>query len=266
MKKSMYTFLTMILIGGLFINGLTAGNEVKVVKNNLATELANAAKTATNTIVVITDNKQKDLEEAITLANETAALCSNTMVALLNRDLEENKPLLQKYQLTRFPAPYVVILSPAGYIAGGVMPGKITADKLAKYVPSKCYNEVLKARTEKKAVYTLVYSQKDETYSQWLNVLEETRSKLNPAPDILNMPADDESEKSFLNRIRYQPSEKPVVIVVNQAGQITGKFDTLPTGEELVKATTTKISRGCGSSCPSAKSCSPKEKASCGSK
>lgn len=269
MKKHMYTILAMIL---LFSNALIAGNEVKIVKNNLATELAGAAESGTNTIMVITDNNESGLEEAMTLANETAALCSNTMVAVLNRDLEENISLLQKYQLTRFPAPYVVILSPAGYIAGGVAPGRITADKLAKYVPSKCYNAVLTARTDKKAVYALVYNQQDENYNKYLEALKETQSTLDPSPEILAVQAADQDEQSFLARIGYQLSEDPVVIVINPVGQISGKFDNVPTRDDLIKATTTVVSRGCGSSsggsgcCPSSKSCSPKEKASCGSK
>ncbi|MFP4471863.1 MAG: hypothetical protein ACLFPE_14360 [Bacteroidales bacterium] len=271
MKKQMATFLTMILIG-VFSHGLIAGNEVKIVKNNLPAELAGAAATGTNTIMVITDNNESGLAEAMTLANETAALCSNAMVAVLNRDLEENMPLLNQYQLTRFPAPYVVILSPAGYIAGGVVPGKITADKLAKYVPSKCYNDVLTARTQKKAVYALVYNQQDESYNKYLEVLKESKSSLDPSPEIITVQAADQDEQSFLSRIGYQLSEEPVVIVINPVGQISGKFNSVPTCNDLIKATSTMVSRDFGSSsggsgcCPSSKSCSPKEKASCGSK
>ncbi len=268
MKMKFYTFLSLLFVAGLMAanNPATAGNnDPKVVTNNLAAELATAAQNGTNTIVVITDNNGNGTGDALKLANETASLSPNTMVAVLNRDLEENAALLSKYQLVRFPAPYVVILSPAGYIAGGVVPGRITAERLAKYVPSHCYNSVLNARSQQKAVYALVYTQQDDTYNQWMESLKATQAALDPAPEILPVDAADQNEQGFLARIGYTPTEGPAVIVLNAAGQIVGNFTDQPTKDDLVKATSKVVNHSC-SGCPSSRSCSPKEKAGCGSK
>ena len=239
-------------------------NDVKIVKDNISTELSNAAQAGINTILVVTDQTDKRFDEAMKFAGETAGFCENTMVAVLVRDFEENAELVEKYRSSRYPAPYLLILSPGGVVTGGASPGKIEAEKFAAYVPSKCYNQVLTARTEGKSAF-IVVSHGKEIADDWTKVLTEAQTKMDPTPEIIYVDADDAGEAVLLSKIGYQEKETPVVTVLNDKGQVTGSFSKTPAANELVAASKKVAAKGCGG-CASKKSCSGKEKAKCGEK
>jgi len=242
------------------------GNETKVVKNNISTELINAAALGQNTILVITDKNDTRLDEAMQFAGETADLSANIIIAVLNRSLEENAGLVEKYRLSRYPAPYLLIMSPVGVITGGASPGKIDAKKFAAYVPSPCYNKVLTAGATGKTAFIVVSPDQDGVSKEWTGVLAEAQAKMETPPEIINVSAFDESERVLLEKINYKNSDSPVVVVINAKGQVAATFVTPPDATQLVAATNKVVAKGCGSNCPSSKSCSGKEKAKCGSK
>jgi len=237
------------------------GNEVKIVKDNISTALSSAAEAGINTILVVTDKTDKRFEEAMKFASETAGFCENTMIAVVDRDLEENAALVEKYRISRYPAPYLLIMSPGGVVTGGASPGKIDAEKFAAYVPSKCYNKVLTARTEGKSAFIVVSHGKDVS-DDWTKALADAQTKMDPTPEIIYVNADDAGEKVMLSKIGYTESETPVVTVVNAKGQVTGSFSDAPAASELVAASNKVAAKGCGG-CASKKSCSGKEKAKC---
>jgi len=240
------------------------GSEVKIVKDNISTELSSAAEAGLNTILVVTDKTDTRFEEAMKFAGETAGYCENTMIAVVDRDLEENTALVEKYRISRYPAPYLLIMSPGGVITGGAAPGKIDAEKFAAYVPSKCYNKVLTARTEGKSAF-IVVSHGTDVSDDLSNVLTEAQTKMEPAAEIIYVNADDAGEKVMLSKIGYKESKTPVVTVVNAKGQVTGSFSDTPASGDLVAAANKAGAKGCGG-CASSKSCSGKEKAKCGDK
>ncbi len=251
----------LVISAGIFAAN---GNDVKIVKDNISTELTIAAKDGINTILVVTDKTDKRFDEAMKFAGETAGFCENTMVAVLDRDLEENAELVEEYRISRYPAPYLLILSPGGVVTGGASPGKIDAEKFAAYVPSKCYNKILTARTEGKSAFIVVSHGKDVS-GDWTKVLTEAQTKMDPTPEIIYVDADDAGEKVLLSKIGYKESETPVVTVLNAKGQVTGSYSKVPAADELIAASNKVGAKGCGG-CSSKKSCSGKEKAKCGEK
>lgn len=240
------------------------GNEVKIVKDNISTELSSAAEAGINTILVVTDKTDEGFEEAMKFAGETASFCENTMIAVVDRDLEENAALVEKYRISRYPAPYLLIMSPGGVVTGGASPGKIDAEKFAAYVPSKCYNEILNARTDGKPAF-IVVSHGTEVSDDLTKVLTEAQTKMDPAAEIIYVNADDAGEKVMLSKIGYKDSKTPSVTVVNAKGQVTGSFSSTTAAGELVAAANKAAAKSCGG-CASSKSCSGKEKAKCGEK
>jgi len=228
------------------------GNEVKIVKDNISTELSSAAEAGINTILVVTDKTDTRFDEAMKFAGETAGFCENTMIAVVDRDLEDNAALAEKYRISRYPVPYLLIMSPGGVVTGGASPGKIDAEKFAAYVPSKCYNEVLTARSEGKSAF-IVISHGTDVSNDLTKVLTEAQTKLEPTPEIIYVNADDAGEKVMLSKIGYQESDTPVITVVNNKGQVTGSFSTTPAAGELVAAANKVAAKSCGG-CASSKS------------
>ena len=264
--------LTRILLSIIFISGLfctamaSGGKEVKTIKSNIVSELESASASGINTIMVVTEENAKGVDEAVELAESTAALRDNVMVALVDRNNEENKTITDKYNLTRYPAPFVLILSPAGNVTGGATPGRISAEQLVKYVPSPCYNQALTARNDRKPTMIFVSSASDENTGEWESAMIAAQGQIDPEPAMINVDVADETEASFLSRVGYRGEETPLLIVVNPSGQVTGKFSSVPDAG-MVKLAANKVnSKGCASKCASAKSCSGKEKASCGDK
>ena len=264
--KMKQTFLSILFLLGItaFVNA-SDGKDIKTIRENVVTELEAAASEGVNTILVITDKTADNLDQAIELAETTANMDENTMVAVVDRNLEDNSSIVEKYNMTRYPVPFVLILSPAGNVTGGAMPAQISAEKLAKYIPSPCYNQALEARNDKKSTLIIVSSKETDGMEKWESVIEESKTAITPEPAIISVDAEDENEKSFLSRVGYRGEEVPVLIVVNNAGQVTGKFTEVPDGETLKTTVSKEIKKGCGG-CKSSKSCSPKDKAKCGDK
>lgn len=262
MKKMLRTLLTVLFTVGMgyFISAaMFTGGDVKIVTENLEKAITDASNQNHNVILVITDENQTGQEASLTLASETAAMTTNTLVALVNKDNPEHQALLQKFNLTRYPAPYLIVLSPDGFVTGGVVPGKMESARLVAFVPSPKYNQALKARKEKKPAFVFIYEIQDANYNEWMNRLNESTSKLNPVAAVIPVSKTDIIEKSFIERLGIQPvSGENTVVVLNAAGQVTGKFNSLPDINALNAAASKQSTKGCGSACPSSKSCGGK--------
>lgn len=255
--------LSIILIAGLQSFAWASGeNTVKTVKSNIPSELESAAASGVSSILVITGKNANYVDKAVELAEETAALQENVMVAVVDRDNEENKAITEKYNLTRYPAPFLLIVAPAGNVTGGATPGRITAEQLVKYIPSPCYNQALKARNENKSTLVFVTAKDDENLGDWESTIAATEGQIDPQPEIIKADVNDAGEASFLSRVGYRGEPTPILIVVNASGQVTGKFSSNPDAGMVKLAAEKVIAKGCGG-CPSSSSCSGKEKAGC---
>lgn len=267
MKKiSKLLLAALFLITGTNASKASNGEDIKLVKSNVHTELKTASTAGINTIVVVTDSKADDLDAAIKLAEETAALRDKVMVAVLDRDLEENKVLLQTYSLGRYPLPFLLIVSPSGSVTGGSAPGQITAEKLAFYIPSPCHNLALSARLDGKAALIFITDSKVKKDKSWNKTLKEVQKTVVPEPVLIDVDINDENERTFLTRIGYKREELPMLMVVNTAGEVTDKYNKLPEVDEVKASLDKVVKKGCGSSCPSSKSCTDKKKSDCDSK
>ncbi len=259
-----------LLLSALFIIGVgltaTASDktDVKVYENGIVEMLANASTEGHNSIIVLTDSKTTNLDAALELAVGTASLAGVPNVGILNRDLNENTAIMEEMELNRFPSPYVLIISPSGMIAGGVVPGRVQPERLAGFVPSPKYNQSLNARKDGKPAFIIVYEEQNQEFTEWLEVIEKSSEILDPKPEIIMVSNTDDGEASFLSRIGYrQASSSPQLFVVNPAGQTTGRFASLPAPADINAAAKRISSGGCSSSCSSAKSCDSRTKEDC---
>lgn len=261
--KILQTLLTaFILFGVVTVTHASGESDIKIIKSNVVIELKAAAESGTNTVLVITDEKAESLDQAIGLAEATAALGKNTMVAVVDKSDDANRTIVERYNMNRFPVPFVLILAPAGNVTGGAMPAQITAEKLSGYLPSPCYNQALKARNEHKPTLVFVTAKDDENLGDWESTIAATEGQIDPKPEIIKADVNDAGEASFLSRVGYRGEPTPMLIVVNASGQVTGKFTSNPDAGTVKLAAEKVIAKGCGG-CPSSSSCSGKEKTGC---
>jgi hypothetical protein len=264
--KHSHILLSIIFISGIFNLALASGGkEIKTIKSNIVSELEMASASGINTIMVITDENTEDVDEAVQTAENAAGLREDVMVAVVDRSLEENLEIVKKYNLSRFPLPFLLIVSPTGDVTGGAKSGTITAEKLSKFIPSACFNQALTAKKDGKSSIILISSGDRKKVKTWEKVIKDVEKTLEPAPEIIRVNPEDENEKAFLSKLRYYGGDEPVLMVANSSGQITGKYTVVPEAGNIIKDATKVVKSGCGG-CSSAKSCSGKEKAGCGDK
>jgi hypothetical protein len=267
MKKISSVILLSLLFtfGGIQVVTASTGGkgEVKVYDKNVGEMLVKAAAEGLNSILLITDNQQKDVDAAMELAVGAAALRDQVMVMKINREDQANSDLVKELQLTRFPLPYVVILSPSGFIAAGVVPGKIEPARMAEFLPSPCYNQSLQARKDGKPSFILVYATRDAEYESWMKLAAESGAMLDPKPEIIAVHNEDAAEAAFLARVGYkEATATPQLFVVTPAGQTSGRFNTMPTAS-AINIAAKRVASGCASKCSSASSCTDKSKQEC---
>jgi hypothetical protein len=268
MKTKVLFFIAIFLLGsGInLIHGNPSPEKDKIIKKNVSKKITEAGESGYNSILVVTDNEESDLDAAFALATETAGLSNKTVVAMVNRELEDNNELVEKYYLQRLTLPYVLILSSNGSAMGGVVPGKVTAGQLAAFIPTGCANKVIEAKTDGKASYLFVPSDDEETNTAWMKVINESIANPNVNAEMISVNPDDGSEASFLAKLGYNESlPLPMLVVLNKDSKITARYTSIPDAGTISLAASKVVSSGCGSSCPSSKSCAGK-KSSCGSK
>jgi hypothetical protein len=265
--KTLLLILSIFFSCILFVNA--AGNpngKIKVIKKDVSQKIIKAGESGQNAILVVTDNEEAKLDDAITLATETAQQSYKTVVGIVNRESEDNADLIKKYNLQRFSLPYILILSANGSVMGGVVPGKVTPEMLAAYVPSGCFNQAIESNKNGNPTYLLVTSDDETTNSSWVELMEISNKDAQLKADIITIDPIDESEASFLKRLGYlENMPLPMLVVLNKDGKISARYTDLPEGADLTSAAAKVISSGCRSTCPSSKSCVGK-KTGCGSK
>jgi len=262
-----------LLIAPLFlainINGFALqppGDKVKVIKKNVSKKIADANESGHNAILVVTDKDENNLDAAVILATETASQSYETMVAMVYRDSKDNDELVEKYHLHRYTLPYLLIISANGSAMGGVVPGKVTPEQLAAFVPTACANKVIGSRTDGKASYLFVPSGDEKNNQSWLEVIKESLSSDKVNAELISVNPKDESEALFLTKIGYSENiPLPMLVVLNKQSKITARYTSLPDAGTLSIAANKVVSSGCGKSCPSSKSCVGK-KTGCGTK
>jgi hypothetical protein len=236
----------------------------KVVKKQIVQALEKAARTGTNTIIIITDTKGEGLEDALTLASQTVSAGSDALIAIVDREANDNSELSLKYQMARYPLPYLLILSPSGFITGGAASGKISAEKFAEYLPTPAFNQVLAARAANSTSLVLVSSAGAPDAAECLKTIEQAKATITPMPAIVEVNAADAAERNFLRKLSYDENQKSSqIIVVNAAGQVVGTFDAGAAPSAIAAAASKTAAKGCGG-CSSAKSCAGKKDEGCG--
>jgi hypothetical protein len=255
-------FLIALLSLFVFQMNVVLAGAPKVVKKQIAKALAEASTTSTNAILVITDAKGVGLEEALEMATQTISAGSDALIAVVDRDADDNSELSLKYQMARYPLPYLIILSPSGIVTGGAASGKISPEKFAEYLPTPAYNQVLAARAANSTSLVLVSPAGATDAAECLKLMEQAKTAIKPLPAVVQVNADDVAERNFLRKMRYDENQKSSqIIVVNAAGQVAGTFDAGATPASIAAASKT-AAKGCGG-CSSAKSCAGKKDEGC---
>ncbi len=242
-KIILSTFVILIIASGAF-----AGAD---------NELAQAVEADQVVFLLVYEPGVSGLEQAQNLINSSIDQIENAISIKLIRSDPANSALVKKYGVTGAPLPLILIFARNGAMAGGILANQASADKLVKMVPSLKKADVLKILQSGSSVLISASTPGMSDESNVLSSCQSTCGELKGKCEIVIIDLTDQSEETFLKELKIDPNaSKPVTIVINSQGQLTGKFDGPVEVGQLVQAATKKVSSGC---CPpsSGKTCAP---------
>ncbi|HEY5499930.1 MAG TPA: hypothetical protein VIK20_06060 [Bacteroidales bacterium] len=239
MKKIQNIMILFLLFTGLIrLNAQTAA------------EIEKANKTCKPVFLVAYNTNGADADKAFSIADGAKKnLKASSLVIKMNTSDAANSALVSKYRLAGAPLPLILVLDKNGSATGGLLLKDATPEKLVGLIPTPKTSELIKALTDGKSVYIVVYK---ESMTAKKNIMDNCAiacSKMNNKSVVMKLNLDDKNEAKLFQTLKCDLNAKdPVTYVINSAGQITGTHSGLTDVNTLVSSAKKAPAGGC---CPS---------------
>ena len=223
-------------------------------------ELDKAARALKPVFLVAYNGKSADANKAFALAEETKkSYKSSSVVVKMNMADAANKDLVTKYRLAGAPLPLIIVLDKIGTVTGGLPLKDATIAKLIEMVPTPKTSEVLKAISDGKSVYVVVYRADMPNQKSIMDNCAMACGKMNNTSVTVKVDLGDKNETKFLQNLKCDMNAKqPVTYVINKSGQVVGTHNGVTDVNTLVSSAKKAPAGGC---CPGGSS-----SADCGTK
>lgn len=171
------------------------------------------------------------------------------------------KPVVDKFAVSRAPMPLVVALAPNGAITKG-FPVKFTEEQLQQAFVSPCTAKCLKALQERKLVLLCVGNERTQfSRAAWKGAQDfKADARFAKATEIVTLNPDDRSEGAFLQDLKVDPrTPQAVTVLLAPPGQPIARFAGPVTKDQLVaKLASAKAGPCAGGKCGPG-GCGPKK-------
>ena len=238
MKKILSIMILAILMTGLIrVNAQTA------------TEIEKAGKSCKPVFLVAYNATGADADKAVTIANEAKKnLKAASVVIKMNTTDAANSDLISKYRLAGAPLPLILVLDKNGTTAGGLALKDATSAKLIEMIPSPKTSELIKALSEGKSVYIVVYKESMTSKKSIVDNCAVACSKMDNKSATVLVALDDKNETRLLQSLKSDPNAKePITYVINKSGQVAGTYSGMTDVNMLVTTAKKAPAGGC---CP----------------
>lgn len=251
------TFVTTLLAG---VATLSAVNPTTGSKGSAAMQQAATAEKYLLVFFWKDQNPQTDAAwQGFQAATANAGQWANIVSVGINDAAE--KPLVDRYGLTRAPMPLVMSFAPNGAVTKA-FPGKIDEQQLQTALVSPGYAQCLKSLQDRKLVLLCVQHVQPQSRPALPRGVVDFKSDPNYATstEIVPLNADDAAEASFLKELKVDSrTPGPVTLLMAPPGTVVGKFDGAVTKNELVaKLASAQSACGPGGKCGPG-GCGPKK-------
>lgn len=159
------------------------------------------------------------------------------------------KPLIDRWNLSRSPMPMVLAIAPNGAVTGG-FPLKLTEANVAGAIVSPTAATVLKATQAKKLVLLVVQPEGGKGVPAGVQAFRDDE-QYGANTEIVAVRADDKAEAAFLKSLDVKLDTTAVTVFLAPPGTMLGKFDANVTKDALVA----KLKSAQGGCCPDGKCC-----------
>jgi hypothetical protein len=218
--------------------------------SKIQSDLDKAKQEGKAVFVVVTGTGVTETDKATTIAKGANELYKNATVVQLDRDDAANSQQVAEWRLAGAPLPLVLVVSPKGFLTGGMILSQATAENIAALVPSPRLEDVYAAIGAGKTALVVFTKKSLGDRTEVLEVCKEAVKKLNNNATIIEVDVEDSKEVNFINQLRIdKATTASTTLVINAQGQVAGTSTTIPDAEKLVAAATTPVRGGCGPGC-----------------
>lgn len=178
----------------------------------------------------------KELDAATKSAIDAAKACSiridGTAYTTVRISDPTERPVAEKYEVTRAPMPMVIGVHPNGAVTG-YFHTKVTEADLAKCVVSPKKAECMKSLQQNQLVLICVQPQGKQSIPQGVRDLQ-TDPHFAKRTQVVTVSLDDPAELSFLTGMEVDPkSDAAVTVFLAPPGAMIGKFATTATKNDM---------------------------------
>ncbi len=237
-----------VLLAALMMIGATA-----VASQGVKEQIA-AAKEQSKSVLLVVHDKDTSPQKLTTVAKSAQSELSDVVVLELNRDDASAQAVVEQYRLSGAPMPIMLVFSDNGLLVGGIAEQYATKQIVVESVPTPKYSDITYALSQAKPVVVLISNSSLKSDKAAREVAKSATNQVQGAEVVVIDPRD-AAEARLLEMFNVKPNLKDsYIIAVNSQGAMTGRFSSLPSTEELVKAATeqvqnTQCGSGCGSGC-----------------
>jgi hypothetical protein len=169
------------------------------------------------------------------------------------------KPVVDKFGVSRAPMPMVLVLAPNGAITNG-LPIKFDEDQLREGFVTPCTAKCLKCLQDRKLVLLCIQNEKTQFTEVAMTAAEgfKADARYAAATEIVALNPEDEAEAEFLQDLKVDPrTSQAVTFVLAPPGQPVASFVGAVTKDEIVA----KVQAGpcAGGKCGPGGCCPPKK-------
>jgi len=160
---------------------------------------------------------------------------STNSIAVQTTDPGE-KPLVDKFGVSRAPMPLVVAVAPNGAITKG-LPIDFTEEQLREAFVSPCTARCMKALQDRKLVLLCVQNEKTQFGQAALQGVQgfKTDARFAAATEVVMIDPGDSAETSFLQAVQVDPhTSTAVTVLLAPPGQPVAKFAGAVTKDQIV--------------------------------
>lgn len=170
------------------------------------------------------------------LQSQSAALADKVAITSVLATDPAEKPLVDRYGVSRAPMPLILSLAPCGVVTKAFTLA-LNEDQLQAAFVTPCTERCMKALQERKLVLLCVQNGAVPVNPDAMRGVREFKADPHYAPytEIVHLDTGDAAEARFLQDLQVAPqSADPVTVFLAPPGTMVGKFEGSVTKEELV--------------------------------
>ena len=174
---------------------------------------------------------------------------------------EREKPVVDKFEVSRAPMPLVLALAPNGAITKG-FPVKFDENQLRQAFVTPCMAQCLKALQERKLVLLCVQNQKTQFSQVAMSGVQgfKADARFAKATEIVTLNPEDRSEADFLKDLQVDPrTPTAVTFILAPPGSPIAKFAGPVTKDQIVAKVSSAKSGPCADGKCGPNGCGPRK-------